>query len=72
MFKELLHGASDQAKVDELAQELERAQQAYEEISQQHDVLAAKLEAQKDTVERLCERDGELEDRMGFLDSMLF
>ena len=72
LFKKLLHGASDQAKVDELTQELEQAQQVYEEISQQHDALAAELEVQKDTVERLRERDGELEDRMGFLDSMLF
>ena len=72
LFKKLLHGASDQAKVDELTQELEQAQLAYEEISQQHDALAAELEVQKDTVERLRERDGELEDRMGFLDSMLF
>lgn len=72
LFKKLLHGASDQAKGDELTQELEQAQQAYEEVIQQHDALAAELEVQKDTVERLCERDGELEDRMGFLDSMLF
>lgn len=72
VFKKLLHGASDQTKVDELTWELEQAQQVYEDISQQHDALAAELEAQKDTVERLRERDGELEDRMGFLDSMLF
>lgn len=33
LFKKLLHGASDQAKVDGLTQELEQALQAYEEIS---------------------------------------
>ena len=32
LFKKLLHGASDQAKVDELTQELEQAQQVYEDI----------------------------------------
>src|SRR5699024_12140683 len=47
LFKKLLHGASDQAKVDELTQELEQAQQVYEEISQQHDALAAELEVQQ-------------------------
>lgn len=72
LFKKLLHEASDQAKVDELTQELEQAQQAYEEVSQQYDALAAELEVQKDTVERLREHDGELEARMGFLDSVLF
>src|SRR5699024_5360065 len=72
LFKKLLHGASDQAKVDELTRELEQAQLAYEEISQQHDALAAELEVQKDTVGRLRERDGDLDDRMAFLDSMLF
>lgn len=72
LFKKLLHGASDQAKVDELTQELEQAQQVYEEISQQHDALAAELEVQKDTVERLREHDGELEGRIQTLDSMLF
>src|SRR5699024_10147859 len=72
LFKKLLHGASDQAKVDELTQELEQAQQVYEEISQQHDALAAELEVQQDTVERLRARDGELEGRIQTLDSMLF
>src|SRR5699024_229040 len=67
-----LHGASDQAQVGELPQQLEQAMLAYEEISQQHDAHAAELEIQKDTVERLRERDGELDDRMAFLDSMLF
>src|SRR5699024_10637263 len=39
LFNKLLHGASDQAKVDELTQDLELAQQVYKEISQQHDAL---------------------------------
>ena len=64
--------SSDLAKVDELTQELEQAQQVYEEISQQHDALAAELEVQQDTVERLRARDGELEGRIQTLDSMLF
>src|SRR5699024_5541929 len=70
LFKKLLHGAADQAKVDELTQELEQAQQVYEEISQQHDALAAELEVQQDTVERLRARDGELEGRIQTLDSI--
>src|SRR5699024_4076102 len=71
LFKKLLHGASDQAKVDELTQELEQAQQVYEAISQQHDALAAELEVQQDTVERLRARDGGLEGRTQTLESML-
>lgn len=72
LFKKLFYGVSDQARVDELAQEVEQAHQEYEEISQQHDALAAELDLQKGAVERLRERDGELEDRIGALDSMLF
>src|SRR5699024_12480222 len=59
LFKKLLHGASDQAKVDELTQELEQSQQVDEQISQQHDPLTAELEVQQDNVERRRERDGE-------------
>src|SRR5699024_11515877 len=51
--------------------DLEQAQQVYEEISQQHDALAAELEVQQDTVERLRAHDGELEGRIQTLDSML-
>src|SRR5690625_7780803 len=62
LFKKLLHGASEQAKVDELTQELEQAQQVHEEISQQHDALEAEPQAKKEYVQRRRRSDGALDD----------
>ncbi|SLM89585.1 transfer protein homolog TraA [Corynebacterium casei] len=72
LFKKIFYGASDQHKVDELAHNVEHAGESYGELTQQNKELVAEYEVQREKVERLREQEGELSNRIGGLDSMLF